>query len=131
VGDLDAAVERTLAAGTARLHLLRAHDPPDTWREAGHGTADFRRRRAHVVFRPIPPNAQPVGLPPDTEVQYLFEGGRRWLKGRDANQRGHPLGAFDDPPQVGDPTWILDALLGAAIVADQHDVRTGSACRLT
>jgi hypothetical protein len=58
----NAAVERT------RLHFFCARDPPETWRDAGHGTAEFRHRRTHTVFRPIPPDAPPVDLPPDRRI---------------------------------------------------------------
>jgi hypothetical protein len=119
VSEFDAAIERTLAAGTARLRLFRAKDPPETWRDAGHATADFRHRRTHVVFRPIPSDMPPLGLPPDTEVEYLFDGGRRWVKRPDSKQWGHRRGAIDGPRHVADPTWILDALLGAAAIGDQ------------
>ena len=129
MGELDAAVERTIAAGTARLRLFRAHDPPDTRRDTGHGTADFRHRRTHIVFRPVPAAAAAVGLPPDAEVEHLFDGGRRWIKEPGSPRWGHPLGGFDDPRQAGDPTWILDALLGAATVGDQHDAANGSGYR--
>jgi hypothetical protein len=125
VGNLRAAVERTLAAGTARLRLFCARDRPDTWWDAGHGTADFRHRRTHLVFHPIRPDAPLVGLTPDLEVEYLFDGGARWVKRLDETQWGHPLGASDDPRQAGDPTWILDALFGAATIGDQHDAASG------
>jgi hypothetical protein len=116
VGDLDAEVERTLAAGTGRLRLLRARDGGDVWWEAGHGAADFRERRAYVVFRPIPPDAPPIGLPPTTEYEYLFDGGRRWGREPGELEWSHPSGTHADPRQAGDPTWILDALRGATII---------------
>jgi len=124
MGEFDAAIGRTVAAGTARLRLLFAHDSPDTWRDVGHGIADFRHRRTQIVYRPIPPEARLLGRP-ETEVEYLYDGGRRWVRGLDANQWGQPLGAPDDPRQVSDPTWILDALLGATTVGHPHDSTSG------
>jgi hypothetical protein len=125
VNDLDAVRERTLAAGSVDVRVFLAYGAPQDWRETGRGASDFTRRLTYLIFKPIPPGPQPLGgLSSDTEVEYLFEGGRRWVRHDHETPWKRPLGSAYGSRQSADPTWVLDALAGARV---RHTPSTGSA----
>jgi hypothetical protein len=104
------------------LELFRAREVPADWWKAGRGITDLVARRTHVGFRPLPPDSPPgVGLPPEYEVEYLYDGGCRWVKQPGDTGWRVPLGRPDGPRQASDPTWSLDALWGAKVAGDLHD----------
>jgi hypothetical protein len=117
VGDLDSALERTVAAGTARLALFRAREAPVDWWEAGHGVTDLAARRTHVRFRPIPPDWPRASVCRQKhQVEYLYDGGCRWVKQPGDPDWSVPLGRPYAPRSVSDPTWDFDAMWGAEVV---------------
>lgn len=131
-GQVAAAAERTIAAGTARLFAAWAHGSPvpDRADRRCEGIADFAARRARVWQVPLFTDGQAAEFIEQHQAaadddlaqlgepqEMVYDGANTYMHVAD-NWTGFFLGDRDGPRTVNDPLWPLDALFGVRGVVE-------------